>query len=51
MDAYEDKREAEYRAGTITWEEYRAIDRSLEELEHRLSAEQDSLELRFGIDD
>ena len=51
MDAYGDKREAEYRAGTITWEEYRAIDRSLEELEHRLSAEQDSLELRFGIDD
>lgn len=50
MDAYEDKREAEYRAGKLDWEEYRAIDQAIEAVEHRLDAEQDSLEHRFGMD-
>ncbi len=51
LDAYEDQQEANYRSGSLTWDEYRAIEREIDQVEDRLDYAQDALELRFGIDD
>ena len=51
LDSYENQKEAEYRNGSLTWDQYRSLELQLEQIEDRLDNAQDSLELRFGIDD
>ena len=51
IDLLEDRVKADYIAGTLTWQEYRRIERGLDALEDRLDRAEDLLEKRFGIDD
>lgn len=51
LDTYENQKEAEYRNGSLSWEQYRTLELQLEQIEDRLDNAQDSLELRFGVDD
>lgn len=51
IDAYENQKETEYRNGTLSWDDYRALELQLEQIEDNLGNAQDNLELRFGIDD
>ena len=51
LDSYENQKEAEYRNGSLTWDQYRTLELQLEQIEDRLDNAQDSLELRFGVDD
>lgn len=51
LDLYEDELEFQYRAGSLTASDYKAIERELEGLEDRLDAAEDRLEYIFGIDD
>ena len=51
LDSYENQKEAEYRNGSLTWDQYRSLELQLEQIEDRLDNAQDSLEIRFGIDD
>lgn len=51
IDLLEDRVRADYRAGTITREEYKRIDRILDSLDERLDRAEDLLERIFGMDD
>ncbi len=51
LDTYENQKEAEYRNGSLSWEQYRTLELQLEQIEDRLDNAQDSLELHFGVDD
>ncbi|MGM9923091.1 MAG: hypothetical protein ACI35R_02435 [Bacillus sp. (in: firmicutes)] len=51
MDAYDDKLEADYDAGTIMLEEYQAEEQKLDALEDQLDQAEDALELKFNIKD
>ncbi|MDO4174091.1 MAG: hypothetical protein Q4D42_04950 [Eubacteriales bacterium] len=51
LDQYEDALEAQYRAGTLSYTDFREQDREIEKLEDMLDDAEDRLENRFGIDD
>lgn len=51
LDFHEDELESQYRSGTLSRDEYKALERELEILEDRLDDAEDRLELTFGIDD
>ena len=51
MDTYEDQQEGEYRSGSLSWDDYRALELQLEQIEDKLDTAQDKLEARFGVDD
>ncbi len=51
IDMQEDKVKADYRAGTITREEYKRIDRILDSLDDRLDRSENLLKRIFRMDD
>ncbi|WP_050615543.1 putative periplasmic lipoprotein [Bacillus testis] len=51
MDAYEDKLEANYNAGTVTIEQYQAEEQKLDVLADQLDQAEDALELTFNLKD
>lgn len=51
LENHENSLEDQYRAGTISREEYRALDKDIELLEDTLDSALDRLEIAFGIDD
>lgn len=51
LENHENDLEAQYRAGTITREDYRKLDREIEKLEELIDSACDRLEIAFGIDD
>lgn len=51
LDRHEDELEDQYRAGTLTREEYKQLERELEKLEDKLDEAEDRLERTFGIND
>ena len=51
LENHENSLEKQYRAGTISREEYRKIDKEIEKLEDTLDSASDRLEITFGIDD
>lgn len=51
LDLFDDTIEAQYRQGTLSLEEYRSQEHSLETLEDQLDTAEDKLEYTFGIDD
>lgn len=50
IDSYENQKEAEHRSGSLSWEDYRAIEVPLDQIDDRLDNAKDKLEARFGID-
>ena len=51
MDRYDDELEHAARSGDISREDYVAVERELDYIDDRLSAAEDSLEYRLGVDD
>ncbi|MBR3602511.1 MAG: hypothetical protein IKL49_09365 [Lachnospiraceae bacterium] len=51
LENHENSLEDQYRAGTISREEYRTLDKNIELLEDTLDSALDRLEIAFGIDD
>ena len=51
LENHENSLEDQYRAGTISREEYRKLDKEIEKLEETLDSAKDRLEITFGIDD
>lgn len=51
LENHENSLEDQYRADTISREEYRALDKDIELLEDTLDSALDRLEIAFGIDD
>lgn len=51
LDSYENQKETEYRNGSLNWDQYRSLELQIEQIEDRMENSQNSLELRFGIDD
>lgn len=51
LENHENALEDQYRAGTISREDYRNLDKKTEELEELLDSAFDRLEIAFGIDD
>ncbi|MGF9854783.1 hypothetical protein ABHN09_25000 [Bacillus paramobilis] len=51
VDLSDNQLEADYRAGTITIEQYKAQEREHDILEDQLGQAENALEARFGIDD
>ena len=51
LENYENSLEEQYRAGSITREDFKKLDRELEALEESLDSACDRLEIAFGIDD
>ena len=51
LENHENSLEEQYRSGTISREEYRKLDKKIEELEELLDSAFDRLEIAFGIDD
>jgi len=51
LENYENSLEYQYRAGTLTREDYKKLDREIERLEEHLDAAYDRLEIAFDIDD
>lgn len=51
LENHENSLEDQYRAGIISREEYRALDKDIELLEDTLDSALDRLEIAFGIDD
>ena len=51
LENHENALEDQYRAGTISREDYRNLDKKIEELEELLDSAFDRLEIAFGIDD
>lgn len=51
LENYENSLEDQYRAGTLTREDYKKLDREIERLEEHLDAAYDRLEIAFDIDD
>ena len=48
---FENQIEMALRTGTLTYDQYYQLDRTLEQLDHRLDMAKDSLEYRLGVDD
>ena len=51
LENYENSLENQYRAGTISRENYRKSDKKIEQLEELVDSAFDRLEIAFGIDD
>ena len=51
LDALEDDFEAQYRSGSLRYEDFRTRDRKIEDLEESLDDAEDRLENRFALDD
>ena len=51
LENHENDLESQYRAGTITRDDYRKLDREIEKLEDLIDSACDRLEITFGIDD
>ena len=51
LENHENSLEDQYRAGTISREEYRKLDKEIEKLEETLDSAKDRLEITFDIDD
>ena len=51
LENHENSLEDQYRAGTISRDEYKQLDKKIEELEELLDSAFDRLEIAFGIDD
>lgn len=51
LESHENSLESQYRAGTISKEKYRNLDKELDLLEDHLDSAKDRLEIAFGIDD
>ncbi|MBR5596223.1 MAG: hypothetical protein IKW30_02320 [Lachnospiraceae bacterium] len=51
LENYENSLEDQYRAGSITREDYRKLDMEIEKLDDLLDSACDRLEITFGIDD
>lgn len=51
LENHENSLEDQYRAGSISREEYRKLDKEIELLEDSLDSAKDRLEITFGIDD
>lgn len=51
LENYENSLEEQYRAGSITREDFKKLDREMEALEDSLDSACDRLEIAFGIDD
>lgn len=51
LDRYEDELERLVRDGSLSRDDYRSMERELEDLEDRLDNAEDSLEYYYGIDD
>lgn len=51
LENHENSLEEQYRAGTISREEYKTLDRDIEKLEELLDSAFDRLEIAYGIDD
>ena len=51
LENHENDLEAQYRAGTLTRDDYRKLDREIERLEDLIDSACDRLEITFGIDD
>lgn len=51
LENHENDLEDQYRASTITREDYRKLDREIEKLEELIDSACDRLEIAFGIDD
>lgn len=51
LDRYEDELERQVRGGSLSRDDYRSMERELEDLEDRLDNAEDSLEYYYGIDD
>lgn len=51
LDQFEDQIEMALRTGTLTYDQYYQLDRTLDQLDHRLDMAKDSLEWRLGVDD
>lgn len=51
LENYENQLENQYRAGTLSREKFRKLDREIEQLEDTLDSAEDRLEITFGIDD
>lgn len=51
LENYENSLEDQYRAGTISRENYRKSDKKIEQLEELVDSAFDRLEIAFGIDD
>lgn len=50
LENYENSLEDQYRAGTISRDEYRTLDREIEKLDELLDSAFDRLEITYGID-
>ena len=48
---FENQIEMALRTGTLTYDQYYQLDRTLDQLDHRLDMAKDSLEYRLGVDD
>lgn len=51
LEQFENQIEMALRAGTLTYDQYSQLDRTLDQLDHRLDMAKDSLEWRLGVDD
>ena len=51
LEQFENQIEMALRTGTLTYDQYYQLDRTLEQLDHRLDMAKDSLEYRLGVDD
>lgn len=51
LENHENSLEDQYRAGTISREEYRKLDKEIEKMEETLDSAKDRLEITFDIDD
>ena len=51
LNQFENQIEMALRTGTLTYDQYYQLDRTLDQLDHRLDMAKDSLEYRLGVDD
>ena len=51
LEQFENQIEMALRTGTLTYDQYYQLDRTLDQLDHRLDMAKDSLEWRLGVDD
>ena len=51
LEQFENQIEMALRTGTLTYDQYYQLDRTLDQLDHRLDMAKDSLEYRLGVDD
>lgn len=50
LEQFENQIEMALRTGTLTYDQYYQLDRTLDQLDHRLDMAKDSLEWRLGVD-